>query len=162
MHPEAFEWVREHATLDTVSVLDIGGRDVNGSPRWLFPNAYIYTVLDIEPGEGVDIVVDAATWEPDQGYDVVLSTECFEHAKAWRDIIDTAYRALNPRGRFIATMAGPGRPLHSGIDGGPELHDGEWYENVDPADLQRTLESVGFQQVHVDQWMTDVRCIATK
>ena len=39
MHPEAMEWVAKHATGDPVSVLDLGGRYINGSPRELFPNA---------------------------------------------------------------------------------------------------------------------------
>jgi hypothetical protein len=64
MHDQAMAWIAKHATSEPVTVLDIGGRDVNGSPQQLFPAA-AYTVLDIRPGEDVDIVADAATWDPD-------------------------------------------------------------------------------------------------
>ena len=33
MHAEAYDWVTPHATDRAVAVLDIGGRNVNGSPR---------------------------------------------------------------------------------------------------------------------------------
>jgi hypothetical protein len=53
MHDQAMAWIAKHATSEPVTVLDIGGRDVNGSPQQLFPAA-AYTVLDIRPGEDVD------------------------------------------------------------------------------------------------------------
>lgn len=164
MHPEAYEWVRRYAVREPVTVLDIGGRDVNGSPRPLFDLATEYVVLDILPGEHVDIVADAAEWEPDRCFDVVVSTECFEHAPRWREIVGTAYKALVPGGLFIATMAGPGRPVHSGVDGGPGLHSGEHYGNVDPGDLQRAMEAVGFVDIVVDQQHSpaDVRTVARR
>lgn len=163
MHPEAHEWVLRWACADPIAVLDLGGRNVNGTPRKMFPNA-VYRTLDILPGDGVDFVADAGTWEPDQEYDYVLSTECFEHAANWRDIIGTAMKALRPGGLFVATMAGPGRPVHSGIDGGAQLHDGEHYGNVRPEDLHDALASVGFTQIDVDQQFDpcDVRCSAVK
>ena len=158
-------WVAEHATAAAVEVLDLGGRNVNGSPRHLFPNATTYRCLDIAPGAGVDIVADAGTWRPDQQYDVVLSTECFEHSENWRDIVRTAFEALRPGGRFIATMAGPGRQLHSGITGefGVQLP-GETYGNVHPADLLAALVAAGFASNRVSQKFQpcDVRCVATR
>lgn len=165
MHIEALTWGMQHATADHVSVLDIGGRDVNGSPRALFPNA-AWTCLDILPGPGVDIVADAATWIPDREYDIVVSFECFEHAKAWPQICETAFKACKPGGTFIATMAGPGRAPHSGIDGGPDLHGGEHYANVQPAKLRRVLEEIGWRDVIVDQQVSpfpcDTRCVAVR
>ena len=166
MHPEAFAWVERWATGEQypVKVLDLGGRDVNGSPRRLFPNAAVYHCLDILPGPGVDIVADAGSWEPDDAYDVVVSTECFEHTENWRDIVRTAFKALKPGGSFIATMAGPGRPEHSAIDGALRLLPGEFYGNVDPADLYVALKDTGFVNIKVDQqfYPCDVRCYATR
>lgn len=163
LHPEAMAWVAAHATTDPVTVLDLGGRNINGSVRTLFPAAD-YTTLDIRPGEGVDIVADAATWTPDRAYDVVVCTEVFEHTDSWPAICATAYAACAPGGRFIATMAGPGRPEHSAIDGGGALQGGEFYRNVDPANLERTLKAVGFVDVVVDQQPSpaDVRCVAMR
>ena len=49
MHPEVIDWVRQWATNQPITVLDIGGRDLNGSTRDLFPNAD-YTELYIAVG----------------------------------------------------------------------------------------------------------------
>jgi len=79
MHAEAYAWVAKHATADPVAVLDLMGRFINGSPRDLFPNATSYTVLDIEPGPDVDIVADAATWQPGgRRWDLALCCEGFD------------------------------------------------------------------------------------
>lgn len=164
MHPEAMAWISQYATTDPVTVLDIGGRNINGSPRHLFPAATVYTVLDIADGPGVDVVADAATWVPDREYDVVVSAEVFEHTSVWPQICATAHKALKPGGRFIATMAGPGRPEHSAIDGGWTLHPGEWYANVEPADLLEVLKAAGFVDITVDRQNhpADVRAVATR
>ena len=162
MHAEAWNWVVEHATADPVTVLELGGRNVNGSVRDLFPNA-TYTALDIMPGEGVDIVADASTWVPDKEYDVVVSTETFEHTPTWPEICLTAHKACKTGGRIILTMAGPGRGAHSAFDGGP-LQPNEYYGNVDPGQLRATLEAAGFKDVVIDQRHSpaDVRAVATK
>lgn len=162
MHPEAMAWVERHATDQPVAVLDVGGRNINGSPRHLFPNATVYTVLDIAPGDGVDVVADAATWEPDQVYDVVVCCEVFEHTDVWPEILENLHRALRPGGQMILTMAGPGRATHSAVDGGPHLRDGEHYANVEPAHLRSALSFTGYCGVKVDELKTshDVRAVA--
>ncbi len=160
MHQQAYEWVARHATADAVRVLDIGGRNINGSVRDLFPGAKSYTVLDIHADTGVDIVADAATWTTDDRFDVVVCAEVFEHTAVWREICATAIGVLEPGGRFIATMAGPGRAAHSAMDGGPTLYPGEHYENVDPDELADELDDLGFVRIDVDQFGEDVRCVA--
>lgn len=162
MHSEAFDWVRQHATDQQVSVLDLGGRDNNGSPRSLFPRAE-YVVLDLADGPDVDIVADAATWTPDRSFDVVLATELFEHTPVWPQICRTAHAALVAGGRFIATMAGPGRPAH-GAWGDPWLVPGEHYANINPADLRDVLERAGFSDIVIDQQHSpaDVRAVAVR
>lgn len=164
MHTEAYAWVQQHATTEPVTVLDIGGRNINGSVKDLFPNATSYTAMDIREGDGVDVVADAATWTPDREYQVVVCTEVFEHTDSWPDICATAFKACAPGGRFIATMAGPGRPEHSAVDGGWRLHPGEYYGNVDPDRLRSVLEDCGWRDVVVDQQHSpaDVRAAATR
>jgi SAM-dependent methyltransferase len=164
VHAEAHAWVAEHAPADALRVLDLGGRDINGTTRGLFPAAGVYQVVDILPGPGVDVVADAATWTPDGAYDVVVSTETFEHTAVWPDICQTVFKALRPGGLFIATMAGPGRPAPSAIDGGWSLHPGEHYQNVDPADLARVLGDCGFVEVVTDRRdrPADTRCTARR
>ncbi len=167
MHSAALTWVADHATDKRVAVLDIGGRDTGGewggSPRIHFPNARVYHVLDIENGPDVDIVADASAWTPVEFYDVVVTCEVFEHARNWSAIVGTAFAALKPGGRFIATMAGPGRPAHGAL-GAPELEPGEYYANVRPDRLSAVLGRAGFVDVTIDQQLfpPDVRATATK
>lgn len=164
MHDQAMEWLAKHATADPVDVLDLMGRDINGSPRALWPNATSYTVLDIVPGPNVDIVADASTWDPDgQWFHVALCAEGFEHTDQWPAICATAWRALRPGGRFIVTTAAPGRPPHSGRDGNA-LQFGEYYANVKEEDLRAALERAGFADIVIDVQPSpaDVRAVATK
>lgn len=162
MHREAHEWVSRWATTAPITILDIGGRNINGTVRSLFPHAD-YTSLDIAAGDGVDVVADAATWTPDRTYDLVVCCEVFEHTAAWPEICATAYAALRPGGRLIATMAGPGRAPHSAADGG-DLQPGEYYANVRPETLRVTLIAHGFTGVAVDYQPgpADVRAIAVR
>ena len=151
------------ATDQPLRILDLGGRDINGTPRPLFPNAD-YTSLDISPGPRVDIVADAATWNPGrQRWDLVVATELFEHTPQWPAICVTAYQALEPDGRFVVTTAAPGRPPHSGIDGGT-VRPGEHYANIEPEQLRMALEVAGFVEITVDVQSNpaDVRAVASK
>lgn len=163
MHAEAYQWVAGHVAGGPVSVLDVGGRNVNGSVRGLFFNADPYVVLDILPGDGVHLVADAATWTPDREYDIVLALEVFEHTDVWPRICRTIFAALRPGGTAILTMAGPGRLPHSALDGGP-LRTGEYYANVGPGDLEVVLKDCGFTDVAVDYQPgpADTRAVATR
>ncbi len=153
MHPQAFEFVEAHADPSPgLRVLDIGGQDMNGTVKSLFPGAN-YLTIDAVDGPGVDVVTDAATWRPPilvGTAEVVVCCEVFEHAPAWRDIVKTAYELLRPGGRFIATMAGPGRPEHSGRRPTLDLDPDEHYENIAPEDLWNACRVAGFVDVHID------------
>jgi SAM-dependent methyltransferase len=165
MHDQAMSWVMQFRTRDNLSVLDIGGRDLNGSTRICFPNADPYHVLDIRPGDGVNFVADAADWRPEPGsepYDLVLSTETFEHAKRWPEIIKTAYDVLRPGGWFVFTCAGPGRPPHSGAAAKWELDPGEWYANVSAAEIGQVLREQGWTDIEVRQVGLDTQGVAIK
>ena len=158
------EWIAKHATAGPVKVLDLGGRDINGTPQGLFPGAVCYTVLDVRDGPGVDIVADAATWQPTDWWDVVICAETFEHTAAWRAIVRTAFAACAPGGMFIVTTAAPGRPPHSAVDGEFRLLPGEHYANIRPAELDRVLNVSGWADVLVDVQASpaDVRAVAVK
>lgn len=164
MHQQAYDWVARYATSEPVSVVEFGARDLNGSIRHLFPNADPYVTLDILPGDGVAIVADAATWQPDREYDVVICCEIFEHTASWPAICRTAYKACKPGGTFIVTTAGPGRPPHSGIDGEFRLHPGEHYANVPAPELARVLSESRWLGAQVDSQRSpaDTRSVATK
>jgi len=164
VHSEALEWITRYATDERLPVLDIGGRVINGSPRHLFPNA-VYTVLDICPGDGVDIVADAAAWDPgDDLWEVIICAETFEHTAAWRAICRTAYAACAPGGRFIVTTAAPGRPPHSAVDGSGYLRPGEHYANIRPGALEQALSAAGWADIVIDvqDSSADVRAAAVR
>src|SRR5688500_7599507 len=98
MHKEALSWgqrIIEALDLDPKFVLDLGGRDNNGSFRPFFPDAS-FKVVDVVDGPDVDVVADAADFDPQKIYTVVLCTEVFEHTPRWPEIVRTMSRALLP------------------------------------------------------------------
>lgn len=147
-------------------VLEIGGRDVNGSVRPLFSFAESYTSVDRLPGPGVDVVADGETYQPAVVPDLVLCLEVLEHAQNARGIVRNAWRVLAPGGALVITCAGPGRFPHGAVDGGP-LPTGEFYRNVEPAALLRWLLDPP-PAGQVDYWLQvdpvacDVRLLAQK
>lgn len=157
MHAEAMEYIERFATTDAVRVLDIGGRDINGSPRHLFPNAASYVVVDLHDGPGVDVVGDVLEWTPPHPFDVVVCAEVFEHTPDWPEILERSFGLLAPGGRLVVTCAGPGRGVHSAIDGEWRLHPGEHYANVDSDDLAAGMLSAGFVDVKVETLGADTR-----
>lgn len=169
MHDAVLSWVGQFRSDEDLAILDIGGRDLNGSTRPLFPNATPYHVLDLRPGPNVDIVADAATWQPvfdfeagESGYDLVLCTETFEHAKDWPGIIQTAWHALRPGGWIIFTCAGPGRPAHSGVEAVMGLIGDEWYANVSAQEIRDVLEEQGWAEIETHQVGLDTQGKAVK
>jgi SAM-dependent methyltransferase len=163
VHEAVLSWIGEFRSLDDLAVLDIGGRDLNGSPRMFFPNASPYHVLDLRPGPNVDFVADAAEWRPTTlAYDLVICTEVFEHTDKWREILLTAWDALRPGGWLLFTCAGPGRPTHSGVEAVWELSPGEWYANVSPQEIRAELEDQGWTQIEARLLGTDTQGAAVK
>lgn len=135
MHAESRAYLTEAiAGLQPKSVLDIGARHVNGTIRDMFPDVR-YVPLDISPGENVEVVADAADWEPDAAYDLVVCMSVFEHAPRWRDIIATVRKALRPGGTFVLTTHCDPYPVH-GAGGGPG--DGP-YANLTPDELREAF-----------------------
>lgn len=164
MHHEALQYVNRFGTGEPIDLVEFGSRDVNGTPRSLFPNARWHGI-DISAGAGVDEVADATSWRPETPVDVVVCCEVFEHTPAWREIAANAAACLKPGGRLIVTAAGPTRAPHSAVDGrllrDSEHHDGdgdgEFYANIDPVELAAVLEAAGFSAVEVDEAGPDVR-----
>jgi hypothetical protein len=130
-------------------VLEYGGRYINGSIRPLFDSPE-YTSIDIVPGDGVDVVADAATYTPTKVPDTIVCCEVLEHTDAWADIVKQAGSTLDPEnGILILTCATHGRQPHSAVDGGA-LRGGEYYGNVDPMECTAVLDMAGFQYYEVN------------
>lgn len=163
MHLEAMEWCCQVVdTFDLGSaerVLDLGGRNVNGTTDNLFDGTVVH--VDIVDGQGVDIVADAADLDLEERFPVVISTECLEHTERAAEIVSSAFRHLEPGGMFIATMAGPGRAPH-GASGQPLPPADEFYRNVHPDDLRGWLSAAGFTMFEIDRKGVDVRCWARR
>lgn len=157
MHDSAYRYVARARDLLGVRgaglVVDLGGRDVNGSTRDLFPLAE-WVAVDQWDGLGVTIVADAARWTPDRAYDVAVSTEVLEHTPDWPFVLRTMFLALRPGGAAIVTAASRGRRPHSAVDG-CEVRPGEWYANLDHAVLHDALVELGFVDVDVEYCFVD-------
>lgn len=160
MHVAAKKWVAAHAR-PAKSVLDIGGRDINGSVRDLFLGAEHYVSIDLLAGPAVDVIGDVTLWDWDETFEVVVCCEVLEHAKNWRDILRAAFDRLESGGLFIMTCAGEGRAPHSGVDGG-HLRPDEYYGNISEADLFAELIVRGFEDITTSVEGEDLRAIATK
>jgi hypothetical protein len=157
MHPAAYDWVAQHATASK-TVLDIGGRDINGTVRELFPGSD-YTSIDLAPGRGVDVVGDVCNWKSAHKFQTIVCLEVLEHAEHWQDILDAAGRLILAKGHLIVTAAGPGREPHSAVDGAA-VREGEWYKNITRKDLTDALD--GWRNVQVDVTGDDIRAVATR
>lgn len=156
MHQAAKEWAARWVPDRPVSVLDVGGRNINGTVRHLFQfNRYVS--VDLYPGSGVDVVGDFTEYKGEQ-VDVVVCMEVAEHTPRWPAIIANAARHLPPGGLLIFTAAGPDRAPHSATDGG-ELTQGEWYRNLEPDDLSDVLRG-HFSRHQVDVTGPDIRAVA--
>lgn len=157
MHKAAFEWVRDHAPAHEVSVIDVGGRDINGTVRGLFL-ATQYVSVDLFAGSCVDIVCDFREYLPPEPVDVVVCCEVAEHTVTWPQVVAHAAYCLASDGLLIFTAAGPARRPHSAFDGGA-VRDGEHYENVTPERLSLELGR-WFHTHEIDVTGEDIRAVA--
>lgn len=149
MHDESRAWVEAAVLLfgPFADVLDIGGRDVNGTYRDLPGLAGAdYFAIDKTAGPGVDLVADAAEegrWPHPRRFDLVICTNVFEHEPRWRLICCYARSAIAADGVFVVTMPGPAFPPH--CDDGSALRDGVHYAPGDPDELAAVLDAAGFE-----------------
>lgn len=159
MHREVREFVSHFATPEAVRVIEIGSLNVNGTIRDLFPNAS-WIGLDRVAGLGVDVVIDAETFDPVFPVDVVICCEVLEHADNWHRLIQSAFDWLVPGGVFVMTCAGLGRQPHS-CDGG-ELKPNEYYRNLSPVEIRAAIRAAGFRWQITRQVQTDVKSFSVR
>ena len=155
------------------NVCELGSRTViwdnnafahNGLVRPLFKDAKKYIGVDVRDGANVDIVGNAATWRPSarEKFDTVVCCETLEHTNEGKEICKTAFDVLDSGGVFLVTAAGPGRALHSCVDGGPILYENEFYRNVYPDKLSIWLEQFEFFIIDALTTPTDIYALAVK
>src|SRR5574337_523037 len=87
---------------ETVSVVDIGSQDVNGSLRDVCPRDFKYTGVDFVVAKNVDVVLTDPYVLPfaDESVDIVLSSSCFEHSEMFWLAFLEVLRILKPCGLF--------------------------------------------------------------
>lgn len=152
MHDQALTFVsRSLARFDgralpvRRSVVELGSRQTSGPKvRDLFGDVS-YIGVDAQPGAGVDVVANAATWQPDEPVDLVVCCEMFEHTPRWSDVVANVPAMLADGGAAIFTCAGPGRPVH-GV-GSDDPDQPGWYANVSPDELRTSMRSAGFKWI---------------
>lgn len=162
MHANAYAFVA--SALATTPhpagpVVEIGGKNINGTIRDLFPEPYV--AIDVVAGPGVDVVADGATYRPARRPAVVVCCEVLEHAAHADAICANAYRMLRPAGVFIVTTATTGRGPHSAVDGG-RLRDGEFYRNVTETDARAWLARFSQLAMHFNRETADLYAVAVK
>lgn len=144
MHSAALSWIASAlGTVPATSIVELGSRIINGSPRSVCPASVPYVGVDCLDGPGVDVVCQAETYTPETPVDLVICAEVLEHAAAAPAIVANALAMLAEGGHLIITAASPARAPHSAIDGSPFIRDGEWYSGVALEDLTRWIETAG-------------------
>lgn len=82
------------------NILDIGSRDVNGTLRSVKPEAAAYLGVDLQPGPGVELVLQDPHHLPldEASVDVMVSTSCLEHDPLFWLTFGEMLRVLKPGG----------------------------------------------------------------
>lgn len=97
-------------------VLEVGSFDVNGSPRSVFQAAAAsYVGVDLAPGPGVDVVMNAehlAVRFSPASFDTVVCCECLEHTVRPWAIAEAMKYVLRPGGHLWISTPAYGFPLH--------------------------------------------------
>lgn len=96
-------------------VLEVGSRDINGSPRVVFPDATLYLGIDAAAGAGVDICMDAELFlefSVSPWADTVVCCEVLEHVVRPWNLVEGMKRQLKPGGRLWVSTPTYGFPLH--------------------------------------------------
>lgn len=83
-----------------LKVIDTGSLDVNGSYRSLFPPNTEFIGLDLEAGNGVDMILENPYHLPfdDNSIDVIVSGQMLEHCPHFWLVFDEFKRVLKPEG----------------------------------------------------------------
>lgn len=105
-------FIEKHKDKLSGRLLEVGGLDVNGNLRHLFPNAI---VTDMREGPNVDVVCDAGNLIEHFGaesFDSVVSTEMLEHAENWREALVNMWGVLKADGWLVMTMASIEKRYH--------------------------------------------------
>lgn len=127
------------------NILEIGSQDINGSIRDYFPGASSknWLGLDVGAGKCVDFVIPGELIQLSDGWaDIAFSTECFEHAKRWKEVFLNMIRCTRGGGLIVLTFAGAGRAAHGTVDTdeGSSPYTNDYYKNLSLQDFVAELD----------------------
>ena len=163
MHKEALDFVKN--TIDAIppraGVVEFGSRDfTNISVRPLFADVTVYIGVDLIPGQGVDVVADAAKFTTDTCIDTVVSTSTLQHVRNIDQVLANAHKLLSSNGVAIFTTVCEPWPTQ-GVAGG-SVGD-EFFRHVPAVLLKKALDAAGFKAVKIEQTKDgDVFAVAWK
>jgi SAM-dependent methyltransferase len=120
MHKSVENFIKQSLLYDDIfdkTILEVGSRNINGSCREYINslNPKSYLGIDIENGEGVDIVMKAeelVKYFGKEQFDIIISTETLEHCKNWKSVISNMKQILKPKGLLVITTRSRGFPKH--------------------------------------------------
>jgi glycosyltransferase involved in cell wall biosynthesis/SAM-dependent methyltransferase len=147
-HPQQlayFERIQDlfgSAFANAENILEVGSQNINGTVRDFFAANTNYLGIDIGKGKDVDFVIPGELVElPDGWADIAISTECFEHAENWKDILLNMIRITKPQGLILLTFAGKGRAVHGTLDSDvfSSPFTTTYYQNLAPDDVARDI-----------------------
>ncbi len=106
------------AEIGGKSILEVGSANINGSIRPYIglhaPASYVG--VDIEAGEGVDLVCmgeELVTQFGENRFDLVVATELLEHVENWKAVISNMKRVCKTDGCIVITTRSKGFPFHA-------------------------------------------------
>ena len=147
-HPQQLAYFERISKLfaeplaDAKNILEVGSQNINGTVRDIFANHVNYLGIDLGQGKDVDLVIPGELVElPDGWADIAISTECFEHAENWRDILLNMIRITKPQGLVLLTFAGKGRAVHGTLDSDTfsSPFTTTYYQNLGPDDIAQCI-----------------------
>jgi SAM-dependent methyltransferase len=148
-HPEQQKFFEQLKVLfpdhfsGKINVLEIGSQDINGTVRDFFQKGANYLGLDLGMAKGVDWTIPGELVElPDQWASICISTECFEHAATWEQILMNMIRITRTNGLLILSIAGHGRATHGTVDSevGSSPFTISYYKNLGTDDLIQKIK----------------------
>lgn len=124
MHNSVMDFVERQAIRschEGYRVLEIGSKDVNGTPRSAIiprcPNGF-YIGLDIRVGDGVNLLcditqpIDKLPHELFTFWSMIVCTEVLEHVYDWKSAVENIKYLSSPGTIVIMTTRGPGFARH--------------------------------------------------
>lgn len=157
MTPDCLKYIEEHAAGLSGCVLEVGSRDLNGSPRSFFSDRMrfpSYTGIDLEDGPGVDDVRDCHHLGISGDiFDIVIDAERLEHDTDFFASYREIFRVLKPGGHVITTARSWGG-FH------PHCLPNDYWRFLEDG-LRRLLTVSGFEVLDLrygDFWKAERNC----